>query len=149
MLTMVTGALYLAWLWFALNWQHPVVASAFMGAELVSFALFVLAAAGAWRMRFKPLETPLPVAPTSVDVLITVCGEPLPVVTRTVAAAAAGPRLRGERDDIARAGARPASLRAPSRGQPGPAVRTRNTSARTIMQQPLTSSVGTSVGSAC
>lgn len=89
MLTLVTGVLYLLWLWFAINWQHPVIGSVFIGAELVSFALFALATAGAWRMRFKPPETPMPAAPVPVDVFVTVCGEPLQVIARTVAGAAA------------------------------------------------------------
>lgn len=89
MLTVVTGVAYVAWLASAINWAHPVVGTVFLGAEIGCLALFVLASAGAWRMRFKPVLAPLAAQPVPVDVLITVCGEPLPVVTRTLEAALA------------------------------------------------------------
>lgn len=87
LITVVSGVIYLSWLYAALNWSHPIMAVAFIGAEAACFLLFVFAAAGAWRLRFKPEETRLPAEPTSVDVLITTCGEPLHVVERTVRAA--------------------------------------------------------------
>jgi cellulose synthase (UDP-forming) len=86
--TVATGLAYLAWVVSAINWSHPIVGSLFIGAEVACFVLFLLAGAGAWRLRFKPEETPLTAEPTSVDVLITVCGEPIAIVARTVAAAA-------------------------------------------------------------
>jgi cellulose synthase (UDP-forming) len=86
--TVVTGIAYLAWVFSVINWAHPVIGGLFIGAESVCFILFLLAGAGAWRLRFKPQETPLVARPTSIDVLITVCGEPITIVSRTVAAAA-------------------------------------------------------------
>jgi cellulose synthase (UDP-forming) len=88
MVTICTGAAYLTWIMLAVNWEHRVIGSTFVLAELGCYALFILASAGAWRMRFKPADPLLPLVPTSVDVLITVCGEPEQVVARTVAAAA-------------------------------------------------------------
>ena len=85
--TVVSGVTYLSWLWSALNWAHPIIAGAFVGAEVGCFLLFVFAAAGAWRLRFKPEEATLVAEPKSVDVLITTCGEPLHVVERTIRAA--------------------------------------------------------------
>jgi cellulose synthase (UDP-forming) len=86
--TVVTGLAYLVWVFSVINWAHPVLGSLFIGAESVCFILFLLAGAGAWRLRFKPPQTPLIAKTTSVDVLITVCGEPLTIISRTVAAAA-------------------------------------------------------------
>ena len=89
MLTVVTGLAYLTWLVGALNWAHPIVGSVFLGAEIGCLGLFVLASTGAWRMRFKPAVAPMAHDPVPVDVLITVCGEPLAVVARTLGAALA------------------------------------------------------------
>src|SRR5206468_444071 len=66
---------------------HPIIGASFIGAESVCFLLFLLAGAGAWRLRFKPQETPLASPSASVAVFITVCGEPTSIVARTVAAA--------------------------------------------------------------
>jgi cellulose synthase (UDP-forming) len=84
---MVTGVLYVSWVWRTVNWTHPWIAGAFLLAETCSLLLFAAAAAGAWRMRFKPADAPIAPAPAAVDVLITVCGEPVPIVTSTVLAA--------------------------------------------------------------
>ena len=84
----LTGVLYVAWVWNTIDWSHPLMATAFLTAETLSLLLFTMAAAGAWRMRFKPVETSVTASPRPADVLITVCGEPLDVVTRTVEAAA-------------------------------------------------------------
>ena len=83
----LTGLLYLHWVWRTMNWEHPVIAGAFLFAETCSLLLFAAAAAGAWRLRFKPAETTVAATPVPVDVLITTCGEPLDIVTRTIEAA--------------------------------------------------------------
>ena len=87
--TLVTGLAYLTWLFFALNQAHPLIAAAFYLAEAVCFLLFLVASFTVWRLRYKreeglPIETP-----SSVDVFITVCREPIEVVTTTIEAATA------------------------------------------------------------
>lgn len=89
MLAIVTGVAYCVWLAGALDSSHPVVATLFLGAEIGCLLLFVLASTGAWRVRFKPPVAPMAYEPVDVDVFITVCGEPLAVVTRTLEAALA------------------------------------------------------------
>ena len=89
MLAIVTGGAYCVWLAGALDSSHPVVATLFLGAEIGCLLLFVLASTGAWRVRFKPPVAPMAYEPVDVDVFITVCGEPLAVVTRTLEAALA------------------------------------------------------------
>jgi cellulose synthase (UDP-forming) len=84
--TIFTGLSYLCWVVTLLNWRHPVVAGAFLTAEVACFLLFVFASAGAWRLRFKPVHTSLTPSTAAVDVLVTVCGEPVNVVERTLAA---------------------------------------------------------------
>ena len=87
--TTLTGLAYLAWLFFALNPAHPLVAGAFFVAEAVCFLLFLAASYTVWRLRYKR-EEGLPIeAPSSVDVFITVCREPIEVVSTTIQAAAA------------------------------------------------------------
>jgi len=88
-LTIGAGLAYFSLLPGSLAWEHPVVSGLFLAAEVVCLGLFVLAAADVWQLRFKP-ESGLPVeAPTSVDVFVTVCGEPLPIVERALQSAAA------------------------------------------------------------
>jgi cellulose synthase (UDP-forming) len=88
-LTGTVGVAYLTWVYSALNWSHPVMSAIFLGAEIACLMLFLVAAAGAWRLRFKPEQAALPSAEgKAVDVFITVCGEPMNVVTQTIAAAA-------------------------------------------------------------
>ncbi len=85
--TLLTGLAYLTWLLFALNRAHPVVATAFYLAEVICFLLFIVATFTVWRLRYKP-EEGLPIEePSSVDVFITVCREPIEVVTTTIEAA--------------------------------------------------------------
>ena len=87
-LTVLAGLAYLQWVASAVDWTHPVAGLLFVGAEVLCFVLFLLASAGAWRIRYKPEETSLAAAPVSVDVFVTVCGEPLEVVRRTLTAVA-------------------------------------------------------------
>ena len=88
-LAALTGLAYLVWASSAVDWTQPVIGTLFISAEIACFMLFLLASAGAWRLRFKPPEArSLEAEAKAVDVLITVCGEPLNVLKRTVAAAA-------------------------------------------------------------
>jgi cellulose synthase (UDP-forming) len=94
--TFTTGIGYLVWLFFALNPYHMWMGGAFFAAEVVCLLLFVTATSTVWRLRYKPPEG-IPVGhPPSIDIFVTVCGEPLAVVERTLNAVAAiewpGPR---------------------------------------------------------
>lgn len=87
--TFITGLGYIIWLFYAKNPHHPWMAAAFIAAESLCLLLFVTATFTVWRLRYKPLEG-LPLqAINSVDVFVTVCGEPLEVVQRTLTAASA------------------------------------------------------------
>jgi cellulose synthase (UDP-forming) len=88
-LTLATGLYYVIWAFGAVNPAHPVISTLFLGAEMACLGLFAVATIGVWRIRFKP-PTGLPLdRPTTVDIFIPVCGEPLEVVEETFDAAAA------------------------------------------------------------
>ena len=87
--TVVTGVCYLVWLYFVKNPYHPWMAGAFIAAETLCLLLFITATFTVWRLRFKPPEgLPLSAVHT-VDVFVTVCGEPIEIVERTLSAVAA------------------------------------------------------------
>lgn len=87
--TMIAGSGYIAWLFTTVNRRHPWMAGTFIAAEIACLLLFLTASFVVWRLRFKP-EEGLPIfKPESVDVLITVCGEPLDIVGATLEAASA------------------------------------------------------------
>ena len=82
--TVAAGLAYLIWLFFSLNPHHPWMGGAFLFAEVMCLLLFVTASFTVWRLRYKPPEG-LPLEhPTSVDIFVTACGEPLAVVQRTL-----------------------------------------------------------------
>ena len=84
MATLIAGIAYLVWLFFHLNPSHPWMAGAFISAEIVCLLLFLTAGFTVWRMRYKPPEGLPIIEQASVDVFITVCGEPLHIVRRTI-----------------------------------------------------------------
>src|SRR5437764_2209014 len=87
--TLVAGLCYIVWLFYRVNPHHPWMAGAFVSAEIICLLLFVTASFTVWRLRYKP-EEGLPISdPASVDVFVTVCGEPVEMVAETLAAAAA------------------------------------------------------------
>jgi cellulose synthase (UDP-forming) len=89
LLAITAGVVYLIWLAFNLNSEHPWIAGVFFAAEVMCLLLFVLASFTVWRLRYKPQEG-LPLTETpSADVLIPVYGEPLHVIRDTIEAAAA------------------------------------------------------------
>ncbi len=82
------GTVYVALLPFNLNPETPLAGWAFVAAEISCLLLLAVATSSVWRLRFKPPEgLPARVLP-SVDVFITVCGEPLAVIDRSLASAA-------------------------------------------------------------
>lgn len=84
--TFATGLAYLIWLYFALNPHHPWMGGAFLAAEIVCLLLFGVASFTVWRLRHKPPGGLPLTSAASVDIFVTVCGEPLVVVQRTLRA---------------------------------------------------------------
>ncbi len=86
--TTVCGIAYLVWLSSALNRAHPVMSTAFFAAEVAALMLFIITSLTVWKLRYKDEAGLRPEAPTDVDVFVTVCGEPLPIVDKTLRAVA-------------------------------------------------------------
>lgn len=82
--TLSAGAAYIVWLFFTANPHHPWMSGAFIAAEMLCLLLFVAASYTVWSLRYKPAEG-LPIdEAASVDVFVTVCGEPVDVIRATV-----------------------------------------------------------------
>ena len=87
--TLLAGAFYLVWAFGHGNAEHPAWTGVFLGAETVCLAIFGLATATFWRLRYKPPEGLGPSGDSrSVDVFVTTAGEPLEVLEPTLRAAA-------------------------------------------------------------
>jgi len=85
--TIILGCYYIIWHFKAINWGFWYFSPAFFLAELIGLLLFSFFAIDAWFLRYHspegiPVETPL-----SVDVFITVAGEPIKLLRETVEAA--------------------------------------------------------------
>jgi len=88
-LTAVSGAIYLHWLSTTLNWSHPVAASVFLTAELICFLCVLVWADMLTDQRLHPPQgMDWKGEPPDVDLLITVCREPMEVVRPTLEAVA-------------------------------------------------------------
>jgi cellulose synthase (UDP-forming) len=88
-LTLLAGIVYLQWLFRVLDWGHPVVAGLFVLAELICFVCILVWADMLSEERLHPPEGmdwngEMP----DVDLLITVCFEPIEVVRPTLEAVA-------------------------------------------------------------
>lgn len=86
-ITIGLGIFYLIWHFQSINWAFGYYSLPFFFAELVGLLLFTFFASNAWFLRFHspeglPLEKPL-----SVDVFVTVAGEPVELLTETVKSA--------------------------------------------------------------
>ncbi len=84
--TIGLGIYYIIWHLRWINWEFWYFSPLFFLAELIGLLLFTFFALNAWFLRFHspegiPFETPL-----SVDVFITVAGEPVELVKETVEA---------------------------------------------------------------
>jgi cellulose synthase (UDP-forming) len=87
--TVIAGLVYLGWLFYTVNPHHPWLGGSFIAAETLCLLLFITASFTVWGIRHKPPEG-LPIAqPPSVDIFVTVCGEPLDIVSRTLQAVSA------------------------------------------------------------
>ncbi|MGQ9920470.1 MAG: glycosyltransferase family 2 protein [Desulfobacca sp.] len=86
LLTLVSGGFYLAWLVHQLWQQRTLHIAVFLATEMAAYFLLLVLAVDVWRLRFHHPEG-LPVdRPHPVDVLVTCCGEPLPVIKATLTA---------------------------------------------------------------
>ncbi len=88
-LTIISGLVYIIWVGFALNYDHPVLAGLFLFAEICCLALFANATIDVWRLRYMRPEGLKAERAYSVDILMPVYGEALTVVARTLKAVAA------------------------------------------------------------
>lgn len=88
-LTIILGAVYLQWLFRMLDWGHPVMAGLFVVAELICFVCILVWADMLAEERLHPKETmPWKGKLPDVDLLITVCNEPIEIVQPTLEAVA-------------------------------------------------------------
>ena len=88
-LALSTGLVYLSWLATVIDWTHPLSSGVFMLAEIICAVSVLLWGKMLMNKREHPSEgLPWPGDPPMVDVLITVCHEPIQVVRPTVEAVA-------------------------------------------------------------
>lgn len=88
-LTAVAGVVYLQWLFTTLNWSQPVAAGLFLTAEVICFACVLVWADMLADQRLHPPEgMDWNGDPPDVDLLITVCREPMEIVRPTFEAVA-------------------------------------------------------------
>ena len=88
LLNIMAALFYLGWCFFKANWALWYMFLPFIASEIAFFLLFILWAHMLWhKRRHNPMGVPRQVSLT-VDVFITICGEPVEVVEKTVAAAA-------------------------------------------------------------
>ena len=74
LLTLAYGLVYFVWLPRVLNPEHPLMAGAFLAAEVLCFGFFFVPVIDTWCMRFKPQAGIELEADYSVDVFVPVCG---------------------------------------------------------------------------
>ncbi len=85
---LVSAIYYFVWCINNTVWQYWYMAVPFLVTEFIFLILFLLWANVLWNKRFhRPEGPPLEKRNYSVDVFITVCGEPIDVVKNTLAAA--------------------------------------------------------------
>ncbi len=88
-LAQTTGLVYLGWLIVSIDWSHPWLGGSFLGAEIICAVSVFLWGVMLTRKRLHLAEgLPWHGDPPPVDVLITVCHEPIKVVQPTFAAVA-------------------------------------------------------------
>jgi cellulose synthase (UDP-forming) len=85
-ITIILGCYYILWHFKAINWGFWYFSPVFFLAELIGLLLFSFFAIDAWFLRYHspegmPVETPF-----SVDVFITVAGEPIELLRETLEA---------------------------------------------------------------
>jgi cellulose synthase (UDP-forming) len=85
-ITIILGCYYIIWHFKSINWGFWYYSPVFFLAEFVGLLLFSFFAIDAWFLRYHspegvPIETPV-----SVDVFITVAGEPIELLRETIEA---------------------------------------------------------------
>ncbi|HEY5974480.1 MAG TPA: glycosyltransferase, partial [Geobacteraceae bacterium] len=89
LLNTAAALFYLGWCLYKANWDLWYMFLPFLAAEIAFFVLFALWAHMLWyKRRHYPLGVQREIS-FSVDVFIPICGEPIEIVEKTVAAAAA------------------------------------------------------------
>lgn len=87
-LTLLAAMVYLSWLTRVIDWNYPWVCALFMISELICLGSVLLWALMLYSKRLHPPEGfPGRGKPPAVDILLTVCGEPMPILRRTFLAA--------------------------------------------------------------
>jgi cellulose synthase (UDP-forming) len=89
-LTIITiglGIYYLAWHAQHINWEAKLFSFIFFLAEFIGLVLFTFFAFNAWFLRYHSPQGVSVEKPESIDVFITVAGEPVNIVVETVRAA--------------------------------------------------------------
>lgn len=83
---LLSGAIYLGWLW-PQSWQlGSLIAFGFFGLEATAYLLLIVLTVNVWQPRYhRPEGLPLQGRP-AVDVFVPCCGEPLPVIAATLQA---------------------------------------------------------------
>lgn len=84
----LSGLLYMVVLVNGLNPETPLMAGAFVAAEVMCLVIFVLAAIDVWDLRYKPRTGLTLDKEMSIDVFVPVCGEPMWVIDRALTSAA-------------------------------------------------------------
>ena len=86
-LTVVSALVYIGWLVTVTNWNHPWIGSLFLLAELLCLGSVLLWGEMLYSKRIHPREGfPAKGKEPAVDILITVCGEPMSIVRPTLRA---------------------------------------------------------------
>ncbi len=86
LLTVALGLVYLGWLAWVVWRSRGLPDLCFLAAEALAFLLLATLAFDIWHLRFhRPEGLPL-ASPPPVDVFVTCCGEPLPVIHTTLQA---------------------------------------------------------------
>ena len=86
-ITIILGFSYLIWHFDFINWDFWYYSFIFFLAELIGLFLFEFFAFNAWFLRFHSPQGVSFEKPLSVDILITVAGEPVELLKETVEAA--------------------------------------------------------------
>lgn len=89
-LTVVSALVYLGWAFYHANYAFWYAVIPYLIAEMICFGSLLLWSEMMMRRReHAPQGLALPDPPETVDVIVTCCGEPFPIVEKTLRAAAA------------------------------------------------------------
>jgi cellulose synthase (UDP-forming) len=86
LIAVALGIYYLFWHFHYINWSIWYISIPFFLAEVTGWLLFTFFAIISWYPRYHDLQGLTPERPFSVDVFVTICGEPRDIVEATLAA---------------------------------------------------------------